>query len=64
VQLSRDPKERNHSDAVLVACLAALRKITSACGLDDFESEDIQQLVQPRLMDSFLICSGLEESFV
>ncbi|XP_040114231.1 protein inscuteable homolog [Oryx dammah] len=63
IELCRSPSERNSSDAVLVACLAALRRLASVCpeGLQD---SDFQQLVQPRLVDSFLLCSNMEESFV
>uniref|UniRef100_A0A2K6DN24 INSC spindle orientation adaptor protein n=2 Tax=Macaca nemestrina TaxID=9545 RepID=A0A2K6DN24_MACNE len=63
IKLCRSPSERNSSDAVLVACLAALRRLAGVCpeGLQD---SDFQQLVQPRLVDSFLLCSNMEESFV
>ncbi|KAK2499203.1 hypothetical protein MC885_017321, partial [Smutsia gigantea] len=63
IELCRSPSERNSSDAVLVACLAALRGLAGVCpeGLQD---SDFQQLVQPRLVDSFLLCSNMEESFV
>ncbi|XP_035662608.1 protein inscuteable homolog isoform X1 [Branchiostoma floridae] len=64
VELCRKPKERNYSDSVLVACLATLRKLASVCGEDEFSQEDLIQLVQPRLIDSYLICSSLQESFV
>lgn len=42
---------------------AALRKLAGVCpeGLQD---SDFKQLVQPRLVDSFLLCSNMEESFV
>ena len=44
---------------------AALRKVSGMTGCnEEFESEEIQQLIQPRLMDSFLMCSGLDESVV
>ncbi|XP_036620998.1 protein inscuteable homolog [Trichosurus vulpecula] len=57
------PAERNNSDSVLVACLAALRTLAAVCpeGLQD---SDFQQLVKPRLVDSFLLCANMEESFV
>ncbi|KAL1774145.1 inscuteable-like isoform X1 [Sigmodon hispidus] len=63
IELCRSPSERNSSNAVLVACLAALRRLAGVCpeGLQD---SDFQQLVQPRLVDSFLLCSNMEESFV
>ncbi|XP_013413958.1 protein inscuteable homolog isoform X1 [Lingula anatina] len=64
VQLCRNITERNNSDGVLIACLAALRKIATVCGVQEFSAADIQQLIKPTLVDSYLICSQLEESFV
>ncbi|KAL5009728.1 hypothetical protein ScPMuIL_012033 [Solemya velum] len=64
VELCRDAKERNNSDAVLVASLAALRKICCLCDADVIGHLDYQQLIQPRLMDSFLMCSHSDENFV
>uniref|UniRef100_T1J5H0 Protein inscuteable homologue C-terminal domain-containing protein n=1 Tax=Strigamia maritima TaxID=126957 RepID=T1J5H0_STRMM len=61
VQLCKDERERNQSDAVLVACLAALRKIASSCSID---FKDAKELIEPRLLDSFLLCSSRQESFV
>ncbi|XP_075692905.1 protein inscuteable homolog [Rhinoderma darwinii] len=63
IALCRHPEERFSSDAVLVACLAALRRLAISCpaGIDD---SDLQQLVKPRLVDSFLLCCNMEESFV
>uniref|UniRef100_A0A8C5QGX2 INSC spindle orientation adaptor protein n=1 Tax=Leptobrachium leishanense TaxID=445787 RepID=A0A8C5QGX2_9ANUR len=63
IQLCRSPDERHSSEAVLVACLAALRRLATLQpeGLAD---ADFEQLVKPRLVDSFLLCSNMEESFV
>lgn len=63
IELCRSPTERNNSDSVLVACLAALRKLSASCP-ESFEDSDYQQLIKPRLVDSFLLCSNMEESFV
>ncbi|KAF7650116.1 hypothetical protein LDENG_00131020 [Lucifuga dentata] len=63
IQLCRSPTERNNSDSVLVACLAALRRLAAGCP-DSIEAADHQQLIKPRLVDSFLLCSNMEESFV
>uniref|UniRef100_A0A3Q2Z3N8 INSC spindle orientation adaptor protein n=1 Tax=Hippocampus comes TaxID=109280 RepID=A0A3Q2Z3N8_HIPCM len=63
IELCRSPTERNNSDSVLVACLAALRRLASVCP-DSIEAADHQQLIKPRLVDSFLLCSNMEESFV
>ncbi|KAJ3597041.1 hypothetical protein NHX12_003441 [Muraenolepis orangiensis] len=49
-RLSRDPE-------------AALRRLAAGCP-DGIEPADHQQLIKPRLVDSFLLCSNMEESFV
>lgn len=64
VELCRHSEARNNSDAVLVACLAALRKMCSVNGGEGMKAVDLQQLVLPQLMDSFLICSHADENFV
>ncbi|ESO89346.1 hypothetical protein LOTGIDRAFT_106497, partial [Lottia gigantea] len=64
VELCRQPDERCGSDAVLVASLAALRKVCTSCGKEGIKSLDVQQLIEPRLMDSFLMCSHSDENFV
>ncbi|NXB49959.1 INSC protein, partial [Leucopsar rothschildi] len=63
IKLCRSPTERNNSDSVLVACLAALRRL-AVMNPDGLEDSDFQQLVKPRLVDSFLLCTNMEESFV
>ncbi|KAL4622841.1 hypothetical protein GN956_G19898 [Arapaima gigas] len=63
IELCRSPAERNSSDSVLVACLAALRRL-AAVSPDSVEEADQEQLIKPRLVDSFLLCSNMEESFV
>ncbi|XP_067000307.2 protein inscuteable homolog [Anabrus simplex] len=64
VRLCKDERERNHSDGVLVACLAALRKISANCGTKVIEDLDALELVEPRLLDSFLLYSSRQESYV
>ncbi|XP_046394800.1 protein inscuteable homolog [Ischnura elegans] len=64
VRLCVDEKERNHSDGVLVACLAALRKIAANCGTKVIEELGAMDLVEPRLLDSFLVYSSRQESYV
>nr|XP_002734766.1 PREDICTED: protein inscuteable homolog [Saccoglossus kowalevskii] len=64
VHLCTDHRARNSSDSVLVACLAALRKLYSMLGGTAFRPEDIKQLVKPRLLDSYLYCTSMEETFV
>ncbi|XP_026883906.2 protein inscuteable homolog isoform X1 [Electrophorus electricus] len=63
IELCRSPAERNSSDSVLVACLAALRRLATGCP-ESISPSDHQQLIKPRLVDSFLLCSNMEESFV
>lgn len=64
VRLCRDEKERNHSDGVLVACLAALRKIAANCGSVILSKRDRRELLEPRLLDSFMLFSTRQESYV
>ncbi|XP_043938717.1 protein inscuteable homolog isoform X2 [Protopterus annectens] len=63
IELCKSPTERNNSDSVLVACLAALRRIAATCP-DCIGDSDYQRLIKPRLVDSFLLCTNMEESFV
>ena len=44
--------------------LFSLFQIASACGTARFEALDAAELVEPRLLDSFLIFSSKNESFV
>ncbi|XP_018325698.1 protein inscuteable homolog [Agrilus planipennis] len=62
--LCRDKEKRYDSDAVLVAALATLRKVAEICGTATIGDEDLQELVQPRLLDSFLTYSAQNESYV
>ncbi|XP_050392848.1 protein inscuteable homolog isoform X2 [Patella vulgata] len=64
VELCRNAEERCHSDAVLVASLAALRKVCMTCGNDSMATLDVKQLITPKLMDSFVMCSHSDENFV
>ncbi|KAI9557340.1 hypothetical protein GHT06_017167 [Daphnia sinensis] len=63
-QLVRDPRERNYSDGVLVACLAALHKIATACGTDEVDRRGASDLIENRLLDVFLEYSSRPESYV
>eukprot|EP00095_Tigriopus_kingsejongensis_P011759 snap_masked-scaffold241_size241811-processed-gene-1.3 protein:Tk11759 transcript:snap_masked-scaffold241_size241811-processed-gene-1.3-mRNA-1 annotation:"conserved hypothetical protein" len=68
VELCKDSSERNYSDAVLVACLAVLRRLKA--NLSDpqmrslFEDLNASDLIQPKLVDSFLEYSAKQESYV
>ncbi|KAH3836004.1 hypothetical protein DPMN_109373 [Dreissena polymorpha] len=64
VQLCRSSEERNGSEAVLVASLAALRKICALCPCPDITTVDYHQLIKPRLMTHSLMCSKTDENFV
>ena len=59
VELCRFPSTRNYSDAVLVACLALLRRVGSILPL----AVD-QSLLQESLVDSFRELSTHQESYV
>ncbi|XP_023343348.1 protein inscuteable homolog isoform X2 [Eurytemora carolleeae] len=59
VQLCECPASRNYSDSVLVAALAALRKMASFITLDVSES-----FVGSSLVDSFNELSRIHESYV
>ena len=43
---------------------AALRKILALCPNTDMTAVDYHQLIKPKLMDSFLMCSNSDENFV
>ncbi|GIX78700.1 protein inscuteable homolog [Caerostris extrusa] len=64
VKLCKDKKERNDSDSVLVACLAALRKIAAVREKEEFIKLGAQELIEPRLWDAFLAHSSKRESYV
>jgi hypothetical protein len=68
VELCKEPMERNYSDAVLVACLAVIRRIRNVSSnsdvsrmLDETEAAD---LVRPKMAESFLEHSAKQESYV
>ena len=64
VALVKDGSLRNYNDAVLVACLAVLRRVAHHCGHGVFDSLDARDLIDPKLMDSFLEYSSKQESYV
>lgn len=43
---------------------ATLRKIVDCCGINVISAQDAQELVEPRLLDSFLAYSAQNESYV
>ena len=69
VELCQNPSERNYSDAVLVSCLAVLRRLNA--NLE--QSEELQSilhqlkalnLIRTNLVDSFMEYSTKQESLV
>lgn len=53
VRLCKDEKERNCSDSVLIACLAALRKVTAKCGKDVLAELEAEELIDMKLLENF-----------
>ena len=64
VRLCKEAASRNYNDAVLVACLAVLRRVANHCGHGVFDSLKARDLIDPKLMDSFLEYSSKQESYV
>ena len=64
VALVKDGALRNFNDAVLVACLAVLRRVAHHCGHHVFDHLDARDLIDPKLMDSFMEYSSKQESYV
>lgn len=75
VELCRQPEERNYSDAVLVSCLAVLRRLHANLQDNDNADDDHElvkvlkqlkaaDLVRPNLVDSFMEYSTKQESYV
>ncbi|XP_075531833.1 spindle orientation adaptor protein inscuteable isoform X1 [Dermacentor variabilis] len=64
VRLCKEPKERNSSNSVLVACLAALRKIAASSGHKDLKDLGAADLVKDDLWNSFKQYSVAHESYV
>ena len=64
VSLVKDGSLRNYNDAVLVACLAVLRRVAHHCGHHVFDELEARDLIDPKLMDSFLEYSSKQESYV
>ena len=52
------------TDECFFCSQATLRKIASACGNDVFRDGNGLDLVEPRLLESFLLCSSKQESYV
>lgn len=64
-RICRTSSYRNKSVPVLIACLAALRRLHHALGPSSFHQDDIDILVRPKMIESIFSCSSMsEESFV
>lgn len=67
VRLCQDPSARQHSDVVLTACLDAIRRIFSICGPNHEllkDEKEANKLVASQLIDSYVLCSSADESFI
>lgn len=64
VQLCKDPKERYYSDTVLLASIAALKRISQSIGRVPFKELNAIDLVDMKLQDSFMQYSMRNESLV
>ena len=64
VSLCKDGLRRNYNDAVLVACLAVLRRVATHTGTEVFNILEATDLIEPKLVDSFLEYSSKQESYV
>ncbi|RWS26086.1 inscuteable-like protein, partial [Leptotrombidium deliense] len=64
VQLCKDPKERNFSDTVLLASLAALRRISNVIGKTALKELNALDLIDLNFRDSFVLYSSKNESYV
>lgn len=64
VQLCKEAKERNYSDTVLLASLAALKRIAQSIGRQPFKELNATDLIDLKLQDVFLNYSIKNESLV
>ncbi|KAI1301482.1 Protein inscuteable -like protein [Halotydeus destructor] len=64
VQLCKEPQQRNFSDTVLLAALAALRRISATLGKSLFKQLGAVDLVELDLNDAFVLYSCKSESYV
>jgi hypothetical protein len=64
VQLCKDAKERNFSDTVLLACIAALRRIAQSIGKFPFKELECLDLIDLKLQETFVLYTSKNESIV
>ena len=64
VQLCKDPRERNYSDTVLLASIAALKRISQSIGRSPFKKLNATDLIDHKLQNSFIQYSTRNESLV
>ncbi|OTF74081.1 inscuteable-like protein, partial [Euroglyphus maynei] len=54
IQLCKEPKERNYSDTVLLASIAALKRIAQSIGRLPFKELNALDLIDSKLQDTFI----------
>lgn len=64
VHLCQDARQRNYSDTVLLACIAALKRISQSIGRSPFKELNALDLIDQKLKDSFAQYSHQKESLV
>lgn len=64
IQLCKEPKERNYSDTVLLASIAALKRIAQSIGRLAFKELNACDLIDSKLQDTFIQYSIKNESLV
>lgn len=64
IHLCKDAKERNFSDTVLLASIAALRRIAQSIGKMPFKQLDCLDLIELKLQETFVLYTSKNESIV
>ncbi|XP_027198684.2 protein inscuteable homolog [Dermatophagoides pteronyssinus] len=64
IQLCKEPKQRNYSDTVLLASIAALKRLAQSIGRLPFKELNALDLIDSKLQDIFIQYSIKNESLV
>ncbi|KAJ6224551.1 hypothetical protein RDWZM_003096 [Blomia tropicalis] len=64
VQWCKQPRERNYSDTVLLASIAALKRLSQSIGRVPFQELNATDLIDLKLQQSFMLYSTQHESLV
>lgn len=64
IELCKNAKERNFSDTVLMACIAASRRIAQTFGKLPFKEYDALELIDLPFQEAFSLYTSKNESFV